>query len=362
MEYRPGSKPLFRAIRILATIFLLLVVLRSANGQPLHLYLRNGDRVTATILAEDNSRVVVSNALIGRFIIPLGEIQRREPVVIQAATEPAAKPRGSGTNTVAATPPLTPEMRKRLDDLAQIYMANQISASEFQRRRADLLSQPKTPVPSHWSGEILSGVDLGYGAKSRQNFSGRFKLNYADKRIHNAFDYLFTYGHTDGALSANRMDMTDKLDINLTPRYYVYGLGGAGYDEIRRIDYYLQAGPGVGEHVIKRTNFVLNVEGGFSYQLQNFEEGKDSFLFYYRLAEDSKWSITPKFIVDQKLEYTPQWDNFGQYKVRGELNLSYWILHNLSLNLTVIDLYDTRVAQGIDRNDLQIRSSIGVKF
>jgi hypothetical protein len=62
------------------------------------------------------------------------------------------------------------------------------------------------------------------------------------------------------------------------------------------------------------------------------------------------------------VEYTPQWDDVSQFKIRGEANLRYWLLNNLSLNLTVIDLYDTRVATGIDENDLQIRSSIGVKF
>jgi hypothetical protein len=33
-----------------------------------------------------------------------------------------------------------------------------------------------------------------------------------------------------------------------------------------------------------------------------------------------------------------------------------------SFNLTVLNLYDTETASGIPRNDLQIRSSIGVKF
>ena len=52
----------------------------------------------------------------------------------------------------------------------------------------------------------------------------------------------------------------------------------------------------------------------------------------------------------------------GGANLRIETNLRYWLKTYLSLNLTVINLYDTRVAQGVEPNDLQIRSSIGVKF
>ena len=83
---------------------------------------------------------------------------------------------------------------------------------------------------------------------------------------------------------------------------------------------------------------------------------------YYRFAELCKWTITPKFSLDQKLEYFPQWDDVSEYKLRFEANLRYWLRSNLSINFTVINLYDTRVALGVEPNDLQIRSSIGVKF
>ena len=69
-----------------------------------------------------------------------------------------------------------------------------------------------------------------------------------------------------------------------------------------------------------------------------------------------------RFSFDEKVEYFPQWDNTSEYKLRIETNLRYWLKTYLSLNLTVINLYDTRVAQGVEPNDLQIRSSIGVKF
>jgi hypothetical protein len=48
--------------------------------------------------------------------------------------------------------------------------------------------------------------------------------------------------------------------------------------------------------------------------------------------------------------------------LRLEGTLRYPISDRLSLNLVVTDLYDTQPAQSVSQNDLQIRSTIGVKF
>jgi hypothetical protein len=48
--------------------------------------------------------------------------------------------------------------------------------------------------------------------------------------------------------------------------------------------------------------------------------------------------------------------------LRGESTLRYPLLQNLSINLNVIDLYDTAAPPGVEPNDLQVRSALGIKF
>jgi hypothetical protein len=225
---------------------------------------------------------------------------------------------------------------------------------------ASASTRPKTP--KHWSGEILMGADLGFSEKDRELYTGRLRVNYLVAPLRNSFDYLFTYGRTDGELSANRMDGLVKTDYDLNQRLYVYNLLGAGYDQIRRIDWRYEFGPGVGEHLLKLTNFVLNAEVGLNYQVQNFRDNGQDDLLHYRIAEDLKWIMGSQFTFDEKAEYLPAWNNFEEYKMRLEANLRYWLRANLSLNLTVIDIFDTVTAKGVGQNDLQVRSSIGVKF
>lgn len=326
-------------------------------ASPVILHLKNGDRISGAVVAEEATRVTLTNSILGRFSVPLAEIARRETPAVAVVAKPVPAP---PTNA----PALSPEMRRRIEDLQTLFATGGISAEEFQRRRIELSAPPppKPKGPKHWTAEVFAGLDMVFSEKDRQLYTGRAKLTYAKAPLRNNVDYLFTYGWTDGELTANRMDGWMKTDWDLTPRTYLYNLGGVGYDEIRRVDWRYEVGPGVGYHLFKRTNFVFRVEGGFHYQVQDFPESREEKTYYQRLAQDMRWNIGTQFTFDEKVEYFPDLTDLHSYRLRMEANLRYWLASNLSLNFTVIDTYDTKTARGVGQNDLQIRSSIGVKF
>lgn len=374
------------------TLVCIRLGLEALPGQPVVLHLRNGDRVSGQVLAEEPGQITISNAVLGRLVLPLAQIERHEKLTNQvvAAPSPATPPPGAS----AAAPSLSPSLQRPLNDLRIAYLTGQLSAEEYHRQRARLLSQhagvrPETPppggpgsqpagpsvavpaqaaaakpppAPKHWSGEVFAGTDLAFSAKDRELYSGRLKLNYTKMPLRNNLDYQFTYGRTDGELSANRMDGLMKTDYDLTPRGYLYSLGGAGYDAIRKIDWRYELGPGSGYHMIKRTNLVLRIEGGFHYQVQNFEGDRQDEVFYNRLAQEFRWNPGSLFSFDERAEYLPELGDFQVYRLRVEANARYWLSSNLSLNFTIINLYDTVTAPGVGQNDLQLRSSIGLKF
>ena len=365
----PSHNPrlLTAARRVALTGLLLLILPLAALPAETQLFLRNGDRVTGTVLAGDAAQLTLSNTVLGVLTVPVAQVSRR--------VDPVLSP---------AEPVLDPETKRRLDDAQAAYVTGLLSGAEYHRQRARLLTQASlaqaatvaavpltqenapTPAPpkpvTQFSGEVQAGLDLAFATKDRQLYTGRLKLQHAYGRLRNSADYLFTYGWTDGELSANRMDGTIKTDYDLTGPIYAYHQGNAGYDEIRKLDNYWQIGPGVGWRAFHGTNFALNLEAGFNFQEQNRSDGSDTDVFYYRLAEHGKWAINSRFTVDQKLEYFPQWDTFQEYKLRFEGNLRFWLYGNMSLNLTLINLYDTMPAQGVDPNDLQIRSTLGIRF
>jgi putative salt-induced outer membrane protein YdiY len=297
-----------------------------ASAQQSIIHLRNGDRITGVIISESTNTMVLSNALSHSIVIPQKSIQRRESVT--------APPLVNTGIAVAVAPAPAP------------------APATNAARKASLV----------WGGEIQLGADLGFSEKNRQLYTGRAKVNLTYDGLRNLFDYSFSYGRNDGIVSANRMDGSIKSDYDLTRRLYVYNLAGAGYDEIRRIDLRYESGPGLGYHFVRRTNFIFKTEAGVNYQAQYLADETETEKFFFRFAEEASWKITPKLSFDEKFEFFPQVEDFSLYRFRFESNLRYALLNNLFFTVTVIDQFDSNPAEGIGPNDLQVRSTIGVKF
>ena len=294
-----------------------------AVAQNVQFKLRNGDRVSGEIISETAEGLTLKTPWGGTVGIPAKEIVSGNIVFVPPPSVPPA----------VLTPVATP-------------------------------STPQTArAKSHkWVGEIQAGVDLLFSEKNRQLYSGRVKITHTYSRMRNLFDYQFAYGETDDEMTDNRMLGSLKTDQELTRRVYLYNLGGAGYDAVRKIDFQWEAGPGVGYHWVKHTNLVFNTEAGMNYQAQYLEDNLKKEIVYVRLAEDATWRINAKVSLDEKFEFFPSTENFADYRMRFESNLRYAIVNNLSFIATVLDSYETQTARGVPQNDLQIRSSIGVKF
>ena len=343
------KKRLSDAWSILAAVSMTLLLNAPAFGQGVIIHLKNGDRISGTILSETANSVRLTNSFLGAFEVPLAEISKREvqatpvaatvtntPVVAAVTNTVPAK-----TNVVVTAPPKEPK--------PPLSPANPEAT-------------PIASTPSHWKHDFRFGVNLRYATKDSHEFLSLLKSTYGKQPFRHIFDINFKYGRVEGALSANSLAASEKTEYQLSPRSYVFGLIGGGYDEIRKIDYQFEVGPGYGIELLKLTNFVWKSEIGFNYLQQNRADQTRQNTYSVRIAEIFAWRIWEKLTADLKAEYFQNLDEFGEYRLRIESTLRYPVTKSLSLNLDVIDLYDTQPPQDVSQNDLQIRSTIGVTF
>ena len=331
-------------------------------AQTVSLELKNGDRITGQILSETNNQIVLSNAWSKEFSIPLAEITKRITV---------APP----TNAVAAAAATT----NAIDVATKTNVPAKSNVVTLAKAVAATNTLFTSPLLKNWHGDIQAGVDLTFSERNRQVYNAKAKLTYAKNRFKAVFDYDMTYGrsqveeldtsttnrtdkHTVSTTDANRMNGSVKTDFDLTKKWYVYNLAGMGYDEIRKIDLRYEIGPGLGYHLIQWTNFFLNTEVGATYQKEERSDDTELSTFFGRVAENATWKITPRLSWDEKFEYMPRIEDPGHYRIRFETNLRYAMLQNIFLSLSLIDIYDSRPVNRVVKNDLQVRSSIGVKF
>jgi putative salt-induced outer membrane protein YdiY len=327
---------------LLLSFYFVLACASRLQAQPAILFLKNGDRISGVITSEDTNSVVLTNGWSKALTIPLAEISRREKPL---ASVPS-------TNAPAVAAQAQPAAGKG---------TNQMSAAEAAVAAAKAPGA-KPVAPKHWAVDVLLGLDFGLSERKHQNYTGHSKVTYGKDRFRHVLDYDFAYGRTEGITSANRMDGASKADYDLTPKWYVYSLATLGYDQIRKIDYRFEIGPGIGYHLFKRTNFVFNLEGGVDYQSQHLKDDTRPDLFFYRLAENATWQLTPRLSWDEKFEYLTRVEKLNEYKLRLESNVRYALVSNFSLVLTVLDLFESRPPTGVSKNDLQVRSAVSVKF
>ena len=310
-----------------AALVLSTLLTNALIAGPVVFHLKGGDCITGTILSEDTNAVVVSTSWAKELSLPSGQIESRQipPTTIPALTEKSP--------VVAVTKPTKPEPAKA------------------------------------WRFDGKLGMDLIYGAKDRQIYYGQIALKYARpyksnsrQFFRNAVEYRVDYATTDGIESANRMFGSDKMDFDVGERLFLYNFAGVGYDEVRKIDLQYEAGPGLGYHLMRYSNFTANVEGGFSYQVQDRHDSPRIEATYARAAQEVTWKIYSQTTFSQRAALLTRVDAPEQMQLRLEANLGLALVKNVSFNLTAIEMYDTRPVPGVTPNEFQLRSALGLAF
>ncbi len=324
---------------------LICIMTDAVSAQNVILHLKSGDLIKGLIVSENTNQVVISNAWVKALSVPLSEIASRETEKIAPpptnAPAPAAQPAAS---------PATPPPQTKL-------------------AAAKPVAKPAAKPKGKWGGEASVGLDAVFGTRDSQDYSGHLKLTYAlpyesdpKEFFRNTFDSGGEYQRTGDVDSANHAGATDRSDFDIGKKSYGYGLLGAGFDDVQKINFRYQVGPGAGRHLIQATNFVMNVDSGLDYEAAYRSNASDLKTFYIRLADDVTWHIWKNLILTGSLAWYADMENQGQYRGDFISNLSYGFWKNLSLNFTVIDHYNTENAPGTDQNQSEFRTSLGITF
>lgn len=343
---------LLRATVAVIAFVVALGSLSAAEPPALRIQLRNGDIISGRLLSEDSTNLVLRTLWAASLAVPKAEVTKRDelpapvtPAVAAPATPPAVAPKpptptpASPAPVVAAKPPVATPPPKPA-------------------------APPAPPKPkAQWNAEVEVGADLAFSTRDRTLFNGRFRVGHTYGRLRNSAEYRAAYGESQGVLSENRMDGSLKTDFDLNKKkVFIYNLAGLSYDEVRNIELRYEIGPGVGYHLIQKPKFTLDLEAGGNFEHREFANRSIDEHISLRFAERTTWNISSKISMDQRLEFFPNVDEVGEYRIRFESNLRYSFWKNVYLTLGIVDQWESDPAPGIDSNDLQIRTSLGARF
>jgi hypothetical protein len=312
-------------------LLLLLAAPATARAEVVVLHFLNGDRITGELISEASGQIVIQTSTLGRLTIPEVQVARREKLTPPPPPKPIAP-----TNAAAAKPATT-------NKVAQV-------------------PAPKPPAPKRWFFEAQLGANMQFNQQDTEVFYAHQQTRYDRTPFRGLFDIKANHGTLNDVLSANNMDGLLRGEFDVSKRVFFFNAMTAGYDELRKIDFRYDNSLGIGYKLIMRPNLTLNTDLGVNYQKQFFSDGERPGNISMRFGEVMSWKMTKRISLDHRAEFMPRNFSTDNFQVRLEANLSYLLTDHLTFNVSVSDLYDARPPRGITPNDLQIRSSIGVRF
>jgi putative salt-induced outer membrane protein YdiY len=118
-------------------------------------------------------------------------------------------------------------------------------------------------APKIWTVQASAGLTLTSGNTDTSTINAAYDLTY-DPETRNRIksDGLFLRGKTEDVLSAHRLTLNVRDELEVRPRVFVFGQNQYLRDEFKNIDYLVAPGVGVGVKVFDDAATKLDVDGG----------------------------------------------------------------------------------------------------
>jgi Protein of unknown function, DUF481 len=204
--------------------------------------------------------------------------------------------------------------------------------------------------PAQWFGPMAwdTGIELGLNGSSGTNEALSVRTGGYIQR-ESRFSKLDLSGYynkttTRGETTQNNATVDARNDwlLDDTSPWTLYGTGNLFYDEFQAFDAQVSANSGVGYRFVydPKVNLIGRFGAGSSREIGGPDdrwvpESLVGFEYSQRL------SVTQKFY--SKLDYFPEWDQFGEFRVVADIGWEVELLDpsKLSLKIAAGDRYDS---------------------
>ena len=151
-------------------------------------------------------------------------------------------------------------------------------------------------------------------------------------------------------------------DHNVSPRLFVNFFNDYEYDKFQNLDLRFVLGGGFGWHAVKTEKSKFDLLGGIDFNRSSFSTPltQKSAEFYWGDEYNYKLAATTSLVQSFRM-----FDNLtttGSYRVNFDIGLSTKVAKWLNWNLSVSDRYLNRPALGRKTNDLLYTTGLGITF
>ena len=169
-------------------------------------------------------------------------------------------------------------------------------------------------------------------------------------------------GTTDGEESANLFAAGLRGDWKPQGRLSLYGLLNYDRNRFANIGRRFEEGLGLGYAVIEQPRHRLTIElGGQFVQQRSLDRVSDDFLAG-RGAQLYRYTFRESAYFEERVEYLPNLETSGDYRVNGEANLVAPLSRRLAIKLGYVVRFDNLPEPGVEKTDRFLTSGLQIAF
>ena len=322
--------------------------------------LKNGDRLTGTILSASDKKLVLKTAYAGEISIAwdaVAEFSSEQPMVVTRTNKETV----SGAVTAKDTG-ITVAAPQGTQTIPMVDVA-------VMRSPADQAAYEKSLHPGMlegWGGGGNFGLALARGNSDTTNLALGFNAarpTSTDKwTIQAAALYSTSTADNVTTTTANALGGFIRYDRNLTKKLFAFGLLAGSYDHAQDLNERLSPSGGLGFHAIASKATSLDLLGGFGYTYENYSTGMVNNLMNATIGDEFSHKFTANTSVMQDFYFFPYLNDGGGYRGVFDFGLASKLYRAITWNLNFGDRYNSKPVPGKKNNDVLLTTGLGLSF
>jgi len=365
-------------MRRLWFVGLLGLSLAAASLRADQVTLKNGDRLTGTIVKTDDDAktLLMKTDFAGDVTIQFDAvtaIESSQPLHLTLSDGRVIAGRVNTSDGKLEIAAASGEVTAPRETVKAVR--NDKEQAEFDR-----LQHPR--LLDYWSGLFDFGLSLTEGNSSTTALTVAGKASRVVPKSKLSLYYTEVYGKDNrenpSLTTANAVHGGARYEFNLRPRVYVFAFTDFDSDALQNLNLRNVLGGGLGYHVIKSKNTQFDVFGGGSFNQEYFSSyvtanpapppatvlvaSQSRHFAEIVLGESLSTKLGPRTTVSEQVSLFPNLSSTGDYRLTVDANAVTKIKNWLGWQLTFSDRYISDPPLGLKGNDVLLSTGLRVTF
>lgn len=340
-------------------LFVFLAFSREALADELKL--KNGDRLTGTIVKADGKTLTLKTDYAGTITVStdaIAQIMSKEPLHIALA---------SGKTLVGRI--VTEEGKYEIETKDAEKLSGEVSAIQAIRSDGEQASYERMLRPS-WFDLWNGGLDFGYSLTTGNTRTNTLALgtnlarqtNRDKTTLYAAYINATNKNKGVSETTANAIRGGGRYEINLSSRVTTFGFADFEYNKIQLLDLRSVLGGGFGYYTIKNARVQLQAFGGGAYNRENFSTGLRRNSGEAFVGEDFSLKLSERMLFKERFQFFPNLTERGEYRHTFDGSLTTKLTRWMTWHVTASNRYISNPPAGSKNSDLLLTTGVGVAF